>query len=72
MVFKKVTLVGESNENFEGAVEDAIGRAEKTLDDLKWVSVVNEAVQLEEAERRYQAEVEVAFELQDGADEYAG
>ena len=31
MVFKKVTLVGESNENFEDAVEDAIGRAEKTL-----------------------------------------
>ena len=69
MVFKKVTLVGESNENFEGAVEDAISRAEKTLENLKWASVENEAVQLEEAERRYQAEVEVAFELQDGVDE---
>ena len=69
MVFKKVTLVGESNENFEGAVEDAINRAEKTLENLKWASVENEAVQLEEAERRYQAEVEVAFELQDGVDE---
>jgi flavin-binding protein dodecin len=69
MVFKKVTLVGESNENFEGAVEDAISRAEKTLENLKWASVENEAVQLDQSERRYQAEVEVAFELQDGVDE---
>lgn len=65
MVFKKVTLIGRSNENFEGAVEDAIDRAEKTLDDLKWASVVSESVELAQAEREYQAEVEVAFELQE-------
>ncbi|WP_336365456.1 hypothetical protein [Halalkalicoccus salilacus] len=39
------------------------------LENLQWASVVNEAVDLEEAERRYQAEVEVAFKLQDGVDE---
>lgn len=69
MVFKKITLIGRSNENFEDAVEDAIDRAEQTLENLMWVSVVNEAVELDRTEREYQAEVEVAFELQDGVDE---
>ncbi|MBX0297355.1 dodecin [Haloarcula nitratireducens] len=69
MVFKKVTLIGRSNENFEGAVEDAIDRAEATLEDLKWVTVVDQAVELDQTEREYQAEVEVAFELHDGVDE---
>lgn len=69
MVFKKITLVGRSNENFEGAVEDAIDRAERTLENLRWVSVTNQAVELDQPEREYQVEVEVAFELQDGVGE---
>ena len=63
MVFKKVTLVGRSTENFEGAIENVIDRAEETLENLMWVSVVTPTVELEGTEREYQAEVEVAFEL---------
>lgn len=66
MVFKKIRLIGRSEENFEGAVEDAIGRAERTLEDLMWVTVVEQTVELNRPTREYQAEVEVAFELQDG------
>ena len=69
MVFKKITLIGRSNESFENAVEDAIDRAEQTLENLMWVSVENQAVELDRAEREYQAEVEVAFELQEGVGE---
>ncbi|MEF8840558.1 MAG: dodecin [Haloarculaceae archaeon] len=69
MVFKKITLIGRSNENFEDAVEDAIDRAEQTLENLMWVSVENQAVELDRAEREYQAEVEVAFELEEGSAE---
>ena len=69
MVFKKITLIGRSTESFEDAVEDAIGRAEQTLENLMWVSVENQAVELDRAEREYQAEVEVAFELQEGVGE---
>ena len=69
MVFKKITLIGRSNESFEDAVEDAIDRAEQTLDNLMWVSVENQAVELDRAEREYQAEVEVAFELEAGVGE---
>ena len=66
MVFKKVTLVGRSTENFEGAIENVIDRAEETLETLMWVSVVTPTVELEGTEREYQAEVEVAFELHEG------
>jgi flavin-binding protein dodecin len=68
MVYKKIELIGRSNENFEAAVEDAIDRAEQTLENLMWVSVVNQAVELDQSEREYQAEIEVAFELEEGVD----
>lgn len=65
MVFKKITLIGRSNENFEAAVEDAIDRAEATLDNVYWVDVVEQGVEIASVEgREYQAEVEVAFELE--------
>lgn len=69
MVFKKVTLIGRSSESFEDAVNDAVGRAEQTLQNIKWATVTNQAVELAAAEREYQAEVEVAFELEDGIGE---
>jgi len=69
MVYKKIELIGRSNESFEDAVNDAIDRAEQTLENLMWVSVVNQAVELDQSEREYQAEVEVAFELQEGLGE---
>ena len=69
MVFKKVRLIGRSNESFEDATSDAIDRAEQTLENLMWVSVENQAVELDQAEREYQAEVEVAFELQEGVEQ---
>lgn len=68
MVFKKVTLVGESNENFEGAVEEAVDRAEQTIDNLRWAEVVNQSVVLEGADRLYQVEIEVAFKMEDSFD----
>ncbi|MFB6171965.1 MAG: dodecin [Haloarculaceae archaeon] len=69
MVYKKINLIGRSDESFENAVEDAVSRAERTLDNLMWVSVENQAVELDQAEREYQAEVEVAFEVEEGVNE---
>jgi len=65
MVFKKVTLIGTSEENFEHAIENALDRAEETLDNICWVEIVEQGVEIQTAENReYQAEVEVAFELE--------
>ena len=66
MVFKKVTLIGTSTESFDAATDDAIDRAEKTLDNVYWAEVKEFGVELKRADdREYQAEVEVAFEVED-------
>lgn len=66
MVFKKVTLIGTSGDSFEGAVDDAIERAETTLENVYWVEVEEMSVELASVEtKEYQAEVEVAFKLED-------
>ncbi len=66
MVFKKVMLTGTSTDRFEDAVDDAIDRAEETLDNVHWAEVEELSVEVASVEdREYQAEVEVAFELED-------
>ncbi|MFC6725673.1 dodecin [Halobium palmae] len=66
MVFKKITLIGRSSESFDEAVDDAVERANETLDDVHWVEVENFGVEVAAVDgREYQAEVEVAFELQE-------
>ena len=66
MVFKKITLIGTSEESFDAAADDAIERAEATLDNLMWVEVDELGVEIASADgREYQAEVTVAFELED-------
>ena len=63
MVFKKITLIGTSEESFEAATDDAIRRAEDTLDEVRWVEVESQGVELAGGQHEYQTEVEVAFEL---------
>ena len=66
MVYKKITLIGTSDESFDAAADDAIDRAEQTLSNVKWIEVDELGVELANVEnRRYQAEVTVAFELED-------
>lgn len=67
MVFKKISLTGTSPESFDAAVDDAVSRAEETLDNLKWAEVEEMGVEIANApgDREYQAEVMVAFELEE-------
>ena len=65
MVFKKIDLIGTSPESFDDAVDDAVDRAEATLDNVYWLEVDQLGVEIASVENReYQAEVEVAFELE--------
>ena len=65
MVYKKITLIGTSDESFDVAVDDALDRAENTLDNIYWAEVEEMGVEIASADgREYQAEVEVAFELE--------
>ena len=66
MVFKKITLVGTSSESFDAAADDAIDRAEETLQNIKWIEVDSFGVKIASVpDREYQAEVTVAFELEE-------
>ncbi|WP_313690824.1 dodecin [Halorarum halobium] len=66
MVFKKITLIGRSTESFDDATDDAIERAEETLDNVHWITVEELGVEVASVEgREYQSEVEVAFELEE-------
>lgn len=66
MVFKKVTIIGRSDESFDDAVDDAIARADETLNSLQWATVQEQGVELATVDTpEYQVEVEVAFELED-------
>jgi hypothetical protein len=66
MVFKKIKLIGTSPNGFDDAVDDAVDRAQKTLDNVHWLEVDELGVEVASVEdREYQAEVMVAFELED-------
>lgn len=66
MVYKKITLIGRSTDGFDNAVDDAVDRAEDTLDNVKWVEVEDLSVEIASVDNReYQAEVEVSFELEE-------
>lgn len=66
MVFKKITLIGTSTESFDDAADDALDRAEATLDNVHWAEVDELGVEVASAEdREYQAEVTVAFQLEE-------
>jgi len=66
MVFKKITLIGTSTESFDDAADDAIERAQDTLTNVQWIEVDNLGVEVASVEdHEYQAEVEVAFELEE-------
>jgi flavin-binding protein dodecin len=66
MVFKKITLMGTSGAGFENAVDDAVTRAGMTLDNIRWIEVVEQRVQIDGLnDREYQVEVAVAFELEE-------
>ncbi len=66
MVFKKITLTGTSEDSFETAADNAVDRAEATLDNVMWAEVTEMGVEIAgAADREYQVELEVAFELEE-------
>lgn len=72
MVHKKITLIGESNESFEDATRDAVNRAKKTIKNIDWIEVDELSVETplpeNPGEWTYNAEVKIAFEVQDVED----
>ena len=62
-VFKGVTIVGTSNEDFSSAIEVAIERARQTIRELRWIEVREQRGALRDGQIEYQVTLEVFFKL---------
>lgn len=63
-VYKVIELVGESNEGWQAAVEDAVQRAAKTVDGINGVELVNMTAKVDNGKIvGWKANVKAAFEV---------
>jgi flavin-binding protein dodecin len=63
-VFKVIELVGESSSGWQGAVEDAVGQASKTIDGIAGVELINMTAKVENGKIiGWRANVKAAFEV---------
>ncbi len=65
-VYKIVQLVGSSKKSIEEAIETAIERAGKTLNNLDWFEVIETRGHIENGKvAHYQVTLKVGFRLKD-------
>ena len=65
-VYKKIELVGSSQTSMEDAIQNAIAKAGKTLQSLRWFEVVETRGQIEDGKVAYwQVTVKVGFQVED-------
>ncbi|WP_029585140.1 dodecin [Bradyrhizobium sp. URHD0069] len=65
-VYKILELVGSSEESIEGAIQNALIRAAKTIRDMKWFEVVQTRGHIENGSvRHYQVTLRVGFTLEE-------
>lgn len=65
-VYKVIELVGTSTESWEKAAAAAVGKASKSLRDLRIAEVSQLDLQLEDGQiRAYRAKVKVSFKYED-------
>ena len=65
-IYKKVELVGSSTESVSDAINNAIGRASKTLTNLDWFEVDQIRGHIENGRiGHYQVTLKIGFRLQE-------
>lgn len=65
-VYKIIELVGESDSGWQGAVEDAVIRASKTVDGISGVELMNMTAKVKNGRiTGWKANVKAAFEVQE-------
>jgi Uncharacterized conserved protein len=63
-VVKVIELVGTSRQNWTDAVDNAVGEASRTLDDILGVEVTNFTANIDNGRIvEYKADVKVAFQV---------
>ena len=63
--YKKVEVIGTSNAGIEAAIQQAVGRAQQSLDKLSWFEVQDIRGHIDDHGKinEYQVILKVAFEL---------
>jgi flavin-binding protein dodecin len=65
-VYKILELVGSSEKSIEDAIQSAVGRAAKTIREMKWFEVVQTRGHIEKGSvRHYQVTLRVGFTLEE-------
>ncbi len=64
-VYKKITLVGTSENSLEEAIKSAIAKASETLRGLSWFEVKEVRGRIEDGKvKEFQVVIEVGFEVE--------
>ena len=65
-IYKKIELVGSSRESIEGAVQNALARADKTMRNMRWFEVTETRGHIDNGKvDHWQVTVKVGFTLED-------
>ena len=65
-IYRVIELVGASEKSIEDAVNVAIGRAHKTIRNLRWFDVVKTSGQIEDGKvKQFQVTLKVGFTMED-------
>jgi flavin-binding protein dodecin len=65
-VYKKIELVGSSPKSIEGAVENALARAQKTIRNMRWLEVTEMRGHILDGKiDHWQVALKVGFTLED-------
>lgn len=65
-VYKKVEIVGSSTESVEDAIDNAVSRANESLENLRWFEVTETRGHIHEGKvQHYQVTLKIGFTLDD-------
>ncbi|HPX89302.1 MAG TPA: dodecin family protein [Methylophilaceae bacterium] len=65
-IYKKIELTGSSTISIQDAIENAVARAAKTLQDLRWLEVIETRGHLENGKvAHWQVTIKVGFALKE-------
>lgn len=65
-VFRKIEIIGTSNNSIEEAVQNGVRRACETLRHVQWIEVKENRGYVEDGRvKTWQVELEVAFRIED-------
>lgn len=65
-IYKKIEITGTSEKSVEEAVENAVARAAKTMDDMRWFEIMETRGVIEDnAVKQWQVSVKIGFTLKD-------